>query len=94
MQKRLEGLARNLKLFLKAALDIKQKATSLVRKEAMDELDNLMLLAFGDVLGLPVPTSYYTLELLPFLAEELESWKIRMLRRQSAVADRWGDFCC
>jgi len=34
-----------------------------IRKEAWDMNDNVMLLLFGDYLGLPNPISYYTLEL-------------------------------
>jgi len=88
-------LKENSKLFLKALVgDIKIKGTERIRKEAYDEMDNFMLLCFGDLIGIPMTTSYYTLELLPFLAEDLENWEKRILRRESVVADRWGDFCC
>ena len=52
--------------------------------------------AFGDLLGIPNPASYYTLELLPFLAEELEGWERRMQGRKGILAEKAGqyDFCC
>jgi hypothetical protein len=34
------------------------------------------------------------LELLPYLAEDLEGWERRIMARKSVYGDRWGDFCC
>jgi len=93
-EKKIERIKENIKMFLRAAFDMNDKASSRIRKEAMDELDNFMLLCYGDLLGLPIPTSYYTLEILPYIAEELEGWERRTLNRKSIVNDRWGDFCC
>jgi hypothetical protein len=71
-------------------------ATGVLRKEAFDSNDNFIILLFGDLLGIPNPVSYYTLELLPYLAEELEGWERRMQNRKSIVAEKFGqfDFCC
>jgi len=71
-------------------------ATGVLRKEAFDNNDNFIILLFGDLLGIPNPVSYYTLELLPYLAEELEGWERRMQNRKSIVAEKFGqfDFCC
>ena len=68
----------------------------IIRKEAIDTNDDLLLLLYGDLLGIPNPISYYTLELLPFLIEELEDWEIRMQNRKSIIAEKFGqyDFCC
>lgn len=93
-QEKLNKLKKNIKEFLRGAFDMEDRATALMKKEAMDELDNFMLLCYGDLLGLPIPTSYYTLEILPFIAEDLEGWERRILNRKSVVGDRWGDFCC
>lgn len=87
-------LIDNLKEFLKSAFDFKENSRQRIRKEAYDEMDNFMLLCFGDLLGIPVPTAYYTLELLPYLAEDLEGWERRIMARESIYGDRWGDFCC
>lgn len=93
-QEKLNKIKENIRHFLKGAFDMEDKSTARIRKEAMDELDNFMLLCYGDLLGLPIPTSYYTLEILPYIAEDLEGWEKRILNRQSIVNDRWGDFCC
>ena len=87
-------LFESLKAFFKAAFDFKENSRQSIKKEAYDEMDNFMLLCFGDLLGIPVPTSYYTLELLPYLAEDLEGWERRIMARESIYGDRWGDFCC
>jgi len=84
----------NMKLFIKAAFDMGERSTAIIKKDAMDELDNFMLLCYGDLLGIPIPTTYYTLEILPYIAEDLEGWERRVLNRKSVVNDRWGDFCC
>lgn len=87
-------IIEDLKLFFTAAFDFKEKSMYAVKKEAMDEMDNFMLLCYGDILGIPLPTTYYTLELLPYLAEDLEGWERRIMARKSIYGDRWGDFCC
>jgi len=93
-QGKINKFMEDLKMFMKAAFDMNNKATTLMKKEAMDELDNFMLLCYADLLGLPIPNSYYTLEILPYIAEDLEGWERRILSRKSVVGDRWGDFCC
>lgn len=80
------------KLFLGGATDFNRKSSALLEKEAHNEMDNFILLCFGDLLGLPIPTSYYTLEILPYIAEDLEHWQKRMLDRKSIWGERWGDF--
>lgn len=66
--------------------------TQAIRKEAFDVNDNLMLLLFGDFLGIPNPISYYTLELLPYLASELVPWERRMQNRKTIVAEKAGQY--
>ncbi|MBN1333683.1 MAG: hypothetical protein JW971_07940 [Synergistales bacterium] len=68
------------------------KRMSVVRKEAYDEYDNLMLLLFSDFLGIPNPISYYMLELLPYLAEELEPWERRIQNRKFIVAEKAAQY--
>ncbi|MFT9496968.1 hypothetical protein, partial [Anaerosolibacter sp.] len=59
-QERLKKIRENLILLLKSTFDMQERSTALIRKEAMDELDNFTLLCHADLLGLPIPTSYYT----------------------------------
>lgn len=82
----------NFKDFIKAAFDMNDKSTSFLKKEAYDAQDNFMLLCLGDMLGLPIPTSYYTIELLPYIADDIEAWERRMIQRQSVWQDKWAQF--
>jgi hypothetical protein len=69
-----------------------EKGIGVIRKEAFDVNDNLMLLLFGDFLGIPNPISYYSLELLPLLYEDLVPWERRMLNRKHIVAEKAGQY--
>jgi hypothetical protein len=82
----------NIKLFISAVFDFQDMSSKRVKKNAMDEFDNFMLLCYGDLIGIPLPTTYYTLELLPYLAEDLHGWEHRIMARKSVYQDRWGDF--
>ncbi len=37
-----------------------------------------MLLVFSEMMGVPNPASYYTLELLPILYDRFHEWHLRM----------------
>ena len=45
----------------------------------------LMVLTFGDMIGVPIMPPYYGLRLLPFVVPELETWKRQMLRERYAL---------
>jgi len=47
--------------------------------------DLLTVALFGDMLGLPIFRSYYSLRLLPHLLPRLQAWKRRMLRERDLV---------
>jgi hypothetical protein len=68
------------------------KRMAVVRKEAFDVNDNLMLLLFGDFLGIPNPVSYYMLELLPYVMEDLVPWERRMQNRKYIVAEKAAQY--
>ncbi len=76
-------LLNNLKLFFEGALDFKGKSFSHIESEADESMDQFLLLCYGDLLGIDTPTSYYALELLPYLAEDLEKWQLRMGDKKS-----------
>ena len=42
----------------------------------------LLVLTFGDMIGLPVLPPYYSLRLLPYVVPDLERWKRRVLRER------------
>lgn len=85
-------IMENIKLFFKGATDYKGKSTAMLEKEANDEMDNFILICFADNLGIPLPISYYTLELLPYLAEDIERWSGRMMDRKNIWMEKWGDY--
>ncbi len=47
-------------------------------REVRAEDDLFMLLVFSEMMGVPNPAGYYTLELLPILYEEFHDWHLRM----------------
>ena len=65
---------------------------AVVRKEAFDINDNLMLLLFGDFIGIPNPMSYYMLELLPLVADELAPWERRIQNRRFILAEKGAQY--
>ncbi|WP_273002642.1 MULTISPECIES: hypothetical protein [Acetomicrobium] len=64
----------------------------MVMKEAYAANDAFMLLLFGDLLGIPNPASYYTLELLPYLADEIEGWQQRMAIKGTVLEEKAAQF--
>ncbi len=67
-----------------------ESAVDLLEKEAYEQQDLYTLLLFSDLLGIPNPVSYYTLELLPYIAEDMEDWETRMLRKEEVLAEKFG----
>ena len=45
-----------------------------------------ILITMGDLLGIPILLSYYSLRLLPYVVPQIATWKRRMLREKD-VAD-------
>jgi hypothetical protein len=56
-----------------------------------DEDDLFMLLVFSELMGVPNPASYYTLELQPILYERFHDWHTRMGMEHSPLD---GIRCC
>jgi hypothetical protein len=52
-------------------------------RKSRGELERMFaLIAFGDLLGVPVLPPYYTLRLLPYIVPEIERWRRSMLRER------------
>lgn len=64
---------------------------SAVKRELREEDDLFMLLCFSEILGLPNPVSYYTLELYPVVYEKFHEWHTRMGMEKSPLD---GIRCC
>ncbi len=78
----------NIKLFFQGALDMKGRSIGHIENEAEESMDQFMLLCFSDLLGIDMPTTYYALELLPYLGDDLESWLKRMDSKKSVWESR------
>jgi len=64
---------------------IEHPAFEKIEKEAEDTEDALLFAMFADAFGIPSPVSYYTSELLPYLADDFEKWERRMWDRESMI---------
>jgi hypothetical protein len=49
-----------------------------IARAKRDEDDLFMLFVFAEMLGVPNPAAYFTLELQPFLLERFHDWHRRM----------------
>ena len=82
----------NVKLFFQGVTDFNRKSRALLIKESHDEMDDFILLCFGDLLGIPIPTTYYSLEILPLIADDLDGWQNRMISRLYIWQEKWSDY--
>lgn len=73
----------NIALFFEGALDFKGKSVAHLEYDAREEMDQFLLLCFGDLLGIETPLNYYALEMLPYLVDELDGWQLRMQEKKS-----------
>ena len=51
----------------------------------------LMVVTFGDMIGLPVLPPYYSLRLLPYVTAEIAAWKRQMLREKHPLENEEYD---
>ena len=56
-----------------------------VARARRDEDDLFMLFVFAEMMGVPNPAAYYTLELQPLLLERFHEWHIRMGQEHSPL---------
>lgn len=62
-----------------------------IHREYLRQRDLFLLLGFSDLLGIPNPVAFYTLELYPELIEQFHHWHLRMGMEQ---APEGGFRCC
>lgn len=58
-----------------------------VARAKRDEDDLFMLLIFSEMMGVPNPATYYTLELQPIMLERFHEWHTRMGMEHSPLDD-------
>ncbi len=56
-----------------------------IARAKRDEDDLFMLLVFSEMMGVPNPASWYTLELQPLLLERFHEWHTRMGMERSPL---------
>lgn len=88
----LKKFISNFSMFFKGATDFKGRAYEMMQAEAKSEMDNFILICYSDLLGIPLPINYYTLELLPYLVDEMADWDKRMNKRKSVWEERWANY--
>ncbi|GAB2720471.1 cory-CC-star protein [Halomonas garicola] len=49
-----------------------------IARAKRDEDDLFMLMVFSELMGVPNPVGYYTLELQPLMLERFHDWHLRM----------------
>jgi hypothetical protein len=62
-----------------------------MHKEYLRRRDLFLVLGFSDLLGVPNPLAFYTLELYPELIEQFHEWHVRMGMPE---APEGGFRCC
>nr|WP_298409936.1 cory-CC-star protein [uncultured Halomonas sp.] len=58
-----------------------------IARAQRDEDDLFMLMVFSELMGVPNPVSYYTLELQPLMLERFHDWHRRMGMEHSPLDD-------
>lgn len=58
---------------------------STIARARRDEEDLFMLLVFSELMGVPNPATYYTLEVQPLLLERFHEWHLRMGMERSPL---------
>ncbi|MDC3416568.1 cory-CC-star protein [Aquibacillus salsiterrae] len=62
-----------------------------ISREIRDEEDLFLLLLYSELLGIPNPIYYYSLELYPYMVEQFHTWHLRMGMDKSPLD---GIRCC
>ena len=79
-----EGVGRrSLRQRLRAAREIYEGIyfapyRSAIHREYLEQRDLFLIMGFADLLGVPNPTAFYTMELYPELIEQFHEWHLRM----------------
>jgi len=80
---------KSLKLFFKGVLV--DSSTDKLEAKAKSLNDNLLTVVLSERLGMPNPMYYYMVEILPYIAEDLEGWNRRMADRKSVISRVLGE---
>ena len=82
----------NLKKLIKWYEDVLEHPHKMeIARELRAEDDLFLLMLYSEMLGIPNPAYYYTLELYPYMIEEFHDWHLRMGMEKSPLS---GIRCC
>src|SRR5690625_1175821 len=62
-----------------------------IARELRNEDDVFLLLLYSEMIGIPNPVFYYSLELYPYIIEDFHDWHLRMGMEKSPLS---GIRCC
>lgn len=71
----IKKIIESISLFFQGAFDFKARSVNMIEDEIENSIEEFMILCFSDMLGIDSPNSYYALELLPFMADDMELWQ-------------------
>ncbi len=77
------GFFQNVREFVYGMATYESARFALKRRARMEHL--FMLITMGDMLGVPILRSYYSLRLLPYVAPQISTWKRRMLKEKDLI---------
>ncbi len=81
--------AKKLVRFYEEVLEMPHRTE--VARELRDQDDMFLLLLYSEMIGIPNPVYYYTLELYPHIIEDFHDWHLRMGMDKSPLT---GIRCC
>jgi cbb3-type cytochrome oxidase subunit 1 len=76
----LERLTRATKQFIYGMTTYEGVQVALQERRTLEHL--LTLITMGDLLGVPILRSYYSLRIIPYMIPRIETWKREMLRER------------
>lgn len=86
---KLKSVLKEIKHFYREMYYVPYRQT--MQREIQRRDDMFKLLVMSEMLGLPNPASFYTLELMPFMLEDFHKWHTRMGMEKSPLE---GFRCC
>jgi len=75
--------------FYEAVISLPHKGE--IARELRAEDDLFLLLLYSEMIGIPNPVFYYSLELYPYMIEDFHEWHLRMGMEKSPLS---GIRCC
>ncbi len=85
----MKNFLRTVKLFFRGA--VLDSAVDKIEYKAKVLNDNFLTLILSHRIGIPNPTYYYLVELLPYFADNIKGWERRIADRKSVISRVFGE---